>query len=1088
MSGSGFSGILNGDAGAAQGKAGTTVQTFAVSLSAGFILFGVQFGAFLIVRNYLWSKRIYQPRAFLVPLKNRVKPPPNNPLRWLWTVFKTPEDPDVLQKAGMDAYFFLRYLTMCLKIFLPAAVIILPILLPLNASDGKYTNTIAGKGYNVTGLDTLAWSNVSPEHTSRYWAHLILAISLIGWVCFLVHQELMHYIFKRQEFLGSPSHRLKASSTTVLITDIPSKLCTLEALAEMYDDFPGGVRRIWIGRNFQPLVDKSETRDKLENLLENAETNMIRKVIKEHRKEPKRQGQKDERPRPSTTANELRTTDESATLPEPEQGSLPPRGEIDGQATPAACESDLQYDLATNAAWTKYLSSKQRSTMRIPRDRHTNVCKIPFIGRFFSTKVDTIYYCRRELARLNKEIEAELEDSEQYPQDRSAFIQFNSQKGAHCACQAVASTLPRLMTQRTVEASPADINWSNIGLTWRDRYLRFLSFHLTFLVLIFIFGLISFFTGILSRVSTLAGSTSWLYWVGTLPKWLLSFIQGTLPPVIQVILLSGPLPIILRAMTNHTKGATTGSQGERSLQLWYFIFLFFELFIIPTISSGLTSVVQELLHNPFGTSVPQILATNLPTAANYYFSFLIVQALSISASSILQTIRLLNYYVIGSVNTPDSMFNKLSWTNRTRIGSNIPWYTTFAAIGLVYSCIAPLILLFMILTFSLFWVVIKNNILYVIRTGNVDGGGLFFPSAINQLFTGLYFMEICLIGLFFLVRDVHGSVVCEAQGIIMVVALLFTICYQIWLVMNFQHLYKYAPVQLEAEAARRDKEYEMQRLTSTVYDSGKANESSLDEKKQPTESHINGNAEPDSKQSTESHINDDAELENKQSIESHINDDAGPEIKQSIDSHINGNAEPEKIENIITDHQRHVKSAKSPSPFRSDPIIGFSPRSKDLQAQQRQDGQAARHILARLNRPLDDGRLAELEDRLAQDEARVGNKLLPRLKDVERQMMNDPISKIVMQHNDKLEDLDANDRDMLISVAFTHPVLRQARPAVWIPQDELGVSDDEVRRTVQLSKDVVIDNRGAFFDRKLKVEVIKPPPDMSEFALVMGEL
>ena len=52
-----ITGIINGAAGSAQGKVGTTIQTFAISLAAGFVLFGVQFGAFLIIRNYLWSKR-----------------------------------------------------------------------------------------------------------------------------------------------------------------------------------------------------------------------------------------------------------------------------------------------------------------------------------------------------------------------------------------------------------------------------------------------------------------------------------------------------------------------------------------------------------------------------------------------------------------------------------------------------------------------------------------------------------------------------------------------------------------------------------------------------------------------------------------------------------------------------------------------------------------------------------------------------------------------------------------------------------------------------------------------------------------------
>lgn len=44
--------------GSATHKTGTTIQTFAISLAAGFVLFAVQFSIFLIIRNYLWAKRI----------------------------------------------------------------------------------------------------------------------------------------------------------------------------------------------------------------------------------------------------------------------------------------------------------------------------------------------------------------------------------------------------------------------------------------------------------------------------------------------------------------------------------------------------------------------------------------------------------------------------------------------------------------------------------------------------------------------------------------------------------------------------------------------------------------------------------------------------------------------------------------------------------------------------------------------------------------------------------------------------------------------------------------------------------------------
>lgn len=664
-----LNGTFNGSAGSALGREGTTITTFIISLAAGLVLFAVQFGLFLVIRNYLWAKRIYQPRSFLVPVKQRIKPPHNNPIKWLSTVFKIREDPEVLEKAGMDAYFFLRLLSMFLKIFTPMALIIMPILIPLNVKQGKGTNTINNVPYNVTGLDTLAWSNVSPENTNRYWAHLILAVGTVVWVCFTFHRELSHYIIKRQQFLSSPAHRMKASSTTVLIQDIPENLCNEEALEELYGDFPGGIRRIWINRDFTTLVNKDKLRKSYENLLENAETDLLRKVAKQSRKASSQK-------RESSTQDSLQ---QAAPSGHEEKRDAPPARPEMGPPTPATCRQDLEYDLATKAAWSRFLTAKQRKTMRIPKDGRKIAAKVPFVGRFFAAKVDTIYYCRRELARLNKEIELDAKNHEAYSKNLSAFVQFTSQKAAQLACQSVAHTAPSHMRKRLVEISPGDINWPSLNLSWRSRYIRFVGFLAFFVLLLLAFGLIAFFTGILSRVSTLSGSTSWLNWIGGLPPWLLSFVQGTLPPVIQVIVLSGPLPILLRLLTNRTRGATTGQEGERSLQLWYFIFLMVELFIIPTVSSGLTSIVDELIRSP--TSVPNILATNLPTAANYYFSFLILQALSLSATSILQTIRLFKFYVIGQVNTPDAVFEKMSWTNLTRIGSNVPWYTTFAVIG-----------------------------------------------------------------------------------------------------------------------------------------------------------------------------------------------------------------------------------------------------------------------------------------------------------------------------------------------------------------------------------------------------------------------
>ena len=83
--------------------------------------------------------------------------------------------------------------------------------------------------------------------------------------------------------------------------------------------------------------------------------------------------------------------------------------------------------------WKRYLEEKERETMRLPIFGWEWMPSLPLIG----AKVDTIDYCRKEVARLNVEIEEDQKDPERFPLMNSAFIQFNHQVAAHMACQAV---------------------------------------------------------------------------------------------------------------------------------------------------------------------------------------------------------------------------------------------------------------------------------------------------------------------------------------------------------------------------------------------------------------------------------------------------------------------------------------------------------------------------------------------------------------------------------------------------------------------------------------------------------------------------
>lgn len=220
---------IGGDSAVAEQRNGQSAGQFAASLITAIAIFAVQVILFLLIKDRF--ARIYQPRTYLVPERERTKPTPPGWWAWIAPVLNT-SNSDFVQKCGLDAYFFLRYLRTLLKIFVPAALVILPILIPLNLVDGRGARFALGQqenSSNVTGLDQLAWGNVAPDHTGRYWAHWLLALALVVWICYVSFDELRGYIRMRQAYITSPSivfvrPPLQFSSAQYLKSGVMSRL------------------------------------------------------------------------------------------------------------------------------------------------------------------------------------------------------------------------------------------------------------------------------------------------------------------------------------------------------------------------------------------------------------------------------------------------------------------------------------------------------------------------------------------------------------------------------------------------------------------------------------------------------------------------------------------------------------------------------------------------------------------------------------------------------------------------------------------------------------------------------------------------
>ena len=835
------------------------------------------------------------------------------------------------------------------------AVVILPVLIPLNFVHGRGPHFATGRFKsntytNVTGLDRLAWGDIPPDKNNRYWGHLVLAVGVVIYTCFIFFDELRGYVRLRQAYLTSPQHRLRASATTVLVTAIPAKWCTFEALNGLYDVFPGGIRNIWINRNFDELNNKVKRRNKLARSLESAETSLIKFAKKSYLKklraeakkaggtkskvtvldklkasneqgvamaqadgissgdphqvrhtidealadsstEPSREQSQDREtrfmpipalgsgmeavghgvgnlgktifggfksvgkgvderlntiggiipttsvpaappskhhvdnfesgldgtqsgtpsidsdytykdPDPSQRRNHQQSSgqpsnsdtvrertsqdgpvhsrsrsscdreglgiegapiDERANrdsgytdilrnperlgeasksqrsrfrvwnhklnvpygIPSPnphgqEEDEFPlsrpspmtpgcnPQATVNGPGSNPGIETTkdhakmfrkrapkdkanqksavvypVAYDETYNTnegepMWKRYVKEKDRQSMRLPVFGWEWMITLPLLGR----RVDTIDYCRKEVARLNVEIEQDQQKPERFPLMNSAFVQFNHQVAAHMACQAVSHHTPNQMAPRVVEISPDDVIWDNMSMKWWESYVR------PAVVMVIIVGLVigwAFpvsFTAILSQIQTLTGTVKWLHWLASAPKEVFSIIQGVLPQIILALLLF-LLPIILRFLAK-IQGDYTGMAVELSVQKYYFAFLFVQVFLVVSISSGITTIISQITHDP--QSVPAILAQNLPKASNYFFSYLLLQALSVSAGALVQIMGLIEWFVLAPILDKTA---RQKWHRQTNLpnmqwGTFFPVYSNLACIGKSY--------------------------------------------------------------------------------------------------------------------------------------------------------------------------------------------------------------------------------------------------------------------------------------------------------------------------------------------------------------------------------------------------------------------
>ncbi|KAL3452095.1 hypothetical protein BJX65DRAFT_267470 [Aspergillus insuetus] len=596
-------------------------------------------------------------------------------------------------------------------------------------------------GNNMEQLDILSFSNISDQNYAYLFGHALIAWIFVGFVFFTVTRESLFYINLRQAYSLSRAYASRLSSRTVLFTAVPQDYLSREKITRMFG--ANKVKNVWLTTDTAELSDKVDERDKAAMKLEAAETKLIRMANGARLKKIKKGGNAED---PVVSEN---TTEDDG-----ESGSVAAR-------------------------WVK------------PTDRPTHRLK-PVIGK----KVDTINWARSEIERLTPEIEKLQGNHRAGEVDlvSSVFVEFYEQADAQAAYQSVAHNLPLHMAPRYIGLEPTQIIWSNLRIKWWERIIRYGASIAFVCALVVFWAIPTAFVGSLSNINNLTDMVPFLSFIDDVPNWIKGAITGLLPTILMAVLMA-LLPIVLRLMAK-IGGAPSLAAVELTTQNFYFLFQVVQVFLVVTLASSATSVVTKIIDDP--TSAASLLANKLPTASNFYISYIVLQGLSFSSGALLQIVGLILGKVLGRVldNTPRKMYSR--WSNLAGLGwgTVYPIFTLLAVIAITYSCIAPLVLGFASIGLYLFYFAYRYNLLYV-SNANIDTQGKNFARGLQHITVGCYLLVGCLIGLFAIATG--AARIALGPLVLMIILLIFMIIYQVSLNQALDPLINYLPKNLEAE-------------------------------------------------------------------------------------------------------------------------------------------------------------------------------------------------------------------------------------------------------------------------------------------------
>ncbi|EDO14654.1 hypothetical protein Kpol_340p1 [Vanderwaltozyma polyspora DSM 70294] len=623
---------------------------------------------------------------------------------WMSVIYRIKED-QVLEYAGLDAFVFLGFFKMCIKLLFICCMFSICIISPIRYHlTGRYDDGSDDDG-TTNFIRTLIKKNDFFEGPTPYpeakMLYLSMYIVFTYFFTFITIRLLMNQtklvVDTRQQYLGKQN---TIADRTIRLSGIPIELREKNELKNRIEELKiGKVSSITICREWGPLNKLFHYREKVLNQLELKYSECPRDLARSERYSEnynlRRNQQSDVvENNPSATDQDLNTSEQSA-------------NEI---------EENIIYDEVQLTERPKI--------------------KTGLFG-LLGEDVDAIEHLENQLKLIDREIIDAR--TKHYSATPTAFVTMDSVANAQMAAQAVLDPRVHYFITRLAPA-PHDIQWDNVCLSRKDRLIK------GYTVTIFI-GLSSLFLIIpVSYLATLLNlKTLTKFWpsLGKFlndNKWAQNIVTGLLPTYLFT-LLNFAIPYFYEYLTS-CQGLVSHSDEEISLVSKNFFYIFVNLFLVFTLA-GTASNYWGYLSDT--TKIAYQLATSIKEFSLFYVDLIILQGIGMFPFKLLLAGSLIGFPLVKIQAKTPRQRKELYNPPIFNFGLQLPQPILILIITLIYSVMSTKILVSGLAYFVIGFYVYKYQLIYA--TDHLPHStGKVWPLIFRRVIVGLLLFQLTMAG------------------------------------------------------------------------------------------------------------------------------------------------------------------------------------------------------------------------------------------------------------------------------------------------------------------------------------------------------